>query len=138
MSRDPYQLKVFAMADELVVDIYRETSRFPTEERFGLQSQIRRAALSVPANIVEGCARRSAGEYLRHLDISMGSASEARYLTSLSVRLGYLPSDVGDGLSSRFVEMMRTLQGLIVSVAKFRSLPTKRERASRAQRGPEA
>ena len=88
MSRDHRTLRVFAIADRLVIDIYQTTKQFPTAERYGLQAQIRRAAVSIATNIVEGCARRSRREYLSFLNIATGSASEVRYLCDLSYRLG--------------------------------------------------
>jgi four helix bundle protein len=76
------------------VRIYRCTHEFPREEIYGLRAQLRRAAVSTAANIVEGCARRSEREYLNFLNMSAGSASEARYLIDLSHRLGFLkPED---------------------------------------------
>ncbi len=109
MSRDPWRLKVMVLADELVVDVYKATAAFPIEERFGLQSQIRRAAVSAPSNLVEGCARRTQIDYLRFVNTSLSSASETRYLLGLSHRLGYLDAP---GLVDRYGELIRGLQSL--------------------------
>jgi four helix bundle protein len=79
MARDRTKLKVFHLANQLAVMIHRTTRAFPNAER-DVRSQLRRAALSVPSNIAEGAARRSRGDYLRFLDIALGSASEADYL----------------------------------------------------------
>lgn len=75
--RDHTKLRAFELADDLVLKTYKETSQFPKQEMFGLTSQLRRAAVSIPSNIVEGCARSSEGEYLRFLEIAYGSAKEA-------------------------------------------------------------
>ena len=71
--RDHNKLRAFELADEVAVRAYKITSRFPREELYGLTSQIRRAAVSVPSNIVEGCARESEADYLRFLSIAFGS-----------------------------------------------------------------
>jgi four helix bundle protein len=84
---------VFKLADELVLEVYAESRRFPTDERFGLQSQLRRAAVSTAANIVEGCPRRKEGEYLQFLNVATGSAAEAEYLVRVAFRLGILPRE---------------------------------------------
>ncbi len=116
MSRDPGKLKVFALADELVVMVYRATGRLPVEERFGLQAQTRRAAVSVAANIVEGCARRSLRDYLHFVGIRMASASEVRYLLRLAQRLGFLEQPGADDLVTRYGDLIRGLQTLICSL----------------------
>lgn len=90
MSRDYTKLRVFQLADELVIDVYSVTHRLPDSERYGLQSQTRRAAVSVPTNIVEGSVRRTDRAYLKYLETSLGSACEVRYLLRLCVRLGLL------------------------------------------------
>jgi len=78
------------LADDLTVLIYERTRRFPKEELYGLTSQVRRAASSVPANIAEGSARESQRDYLHFLYIARGSLTEAQYFLHLSHRLGYL------------------------------------------------
>jgi four helix bundle protein len=88
--RDHTKLTAFLKADDLVVEIYRITRDFPPEENFGLKSQIRRAAVSVPSNIVEGCSREGEKEFVRFLDISFGSLRELSYQLNLSSRLGYI------------------------------------------------
>ena len=93
MSRDHRKLTAFVLADELALAVYRASTRFPTAERYGLQAQVRRAAVSVPSNLVEGCARQSEHEYLRFLDVSLGSCREVIYLADFSARLGFIENE---------------------------------------------
>jgi four helix bundle protein len=113
MKRDHRKLTVFKLADELVVDAYRCTQSFPMEERFGLQSQIRRAAVSVPTTIVEGCARRSTRDYLHFMNIAMASASEVQYLLGLAQRLGFLAAADHEQLNRRYGQLVRSTHKLI-------------------------
>ena len=83
------------------------TASFPAAERFGLQSQIRRGAVSVPANLVEGCARRSECDYLHFVGIAIGSASEVRYLVGLAVRLGFANEPDGQRLKVGYSRVIR-------------------------------
>jgi len=118
MSRDHSKLKVFDMADELVLGVYGVTAGFPTEERFGLVSQLRRASVSVPTNIVEGCARRTTREYVHFLEIALGSASEVRYLLDVSHRLGFLSKGNRDALDIQCGALLRSLQRLLDSLGR--------------------
>lgn len=117
MSHDFTKLDVFHMADQLVLDVYRTTVKFPIEERFGLQAQLRRASVSVPSNIVEGSARESNKEYAHFLRVACGSASEARYLFSLARRLAYLQPEVAAECEHRFDRLVRALEVLAQRVA---------------------
>ena len=116
MSRDPRKLRVFTLADELVSEVYRITASFPAEERFGLQSQLRRAAVSAATNIVEACARRSTREYLHFLNMATGSSAEAQYLVDLAQRLHFSTSEACEPVSERYRELLRGLQKLLTSL----------------------
>ena len=116
MSRDPHRLRAFALADDLVRDAYRATAGFPIAERFGLQSQIRCGAVSVPANLVEGCARRSERDDLHLVRIAIGSASEVRYLIGPAVRLGFASGTDGERLKVGSSGVIKALQTLVTSL----------------------
>ncbi len=77
--RDHTKLRAFELADRLALAVYQHTRGFPREELFGLTAQLRRTAVSVPSNIVEGCARNSEADYLHFLDISYASSRETEY-----------------------------------------------------------
>jgi four helix bundle protein len=113
MSRDHRKLRVFVLADQLVLHAYRVSGHFPAAERFGLQSQLRRSALSVATNIVEGSARRTQAEYAHFLNIAASSAAEAEYLVDISRRLGLVTEETGKGLSEEYRKLAGSLQALL-------------------------
>jgi four helix bundle protein len=88
----------------------------PKEERYALQSQIRRAAVSVPANIVEGSARRTTKDYAHFLVIALGSASELQYLLTLAARLKFIEPAVAKDLDDKAGQLLRGLQRLVTSM----------------------
>jgi four helix bundle protein len=114
--RDHRKLRAFELADELALAIYRHTISFPRDEQFGLTSQLRRAAVSVPSNIVEGCARDSLADYIRFLGIAHGSAHEVEYQVSLARRLRYLDDTKAQELAELAIETCKVLNGLIRSL----------------------
>ncbi len=116
MSRDHRKLRVFAIADVLVLKVYRRTRAFPVEERYGLRGQIRRSAVSVPTNIVEGCSRRSTRDYVHFLIVALGSATETRYLLGLARRLGVMPAEDDENLEGRYHELVCALESLVQSL----------------------
>ncbi|HSA04832.1 MAG TPA: four helix bundle protein [Tenuifilaceae bacterium] len=119
--RDHKKLNAFKLADELTLNIYRITSAFPKEEIYGITSQMRRAAVSVPSNIVEGCARESEIEYLRFLEIAFSSLRELAYQFDLSCRLEFVKKDDIQPCSTKLVDTEKVLSGLIRSLRKPKS-----------------
>ena len=87
------ELKIWQKSMDLATKIYSVTSKFPTEEKFGLVSQIRRSAVSIPSNIAEGAGRNSNKSFVQFLRISFGSGNELMTQTMLSRRLGYINED---------------------------------------------
>jgi four helix bundle protein len=110
------KLRAFELADEVALMVYRITREFPREEIYGLTSQMRRAAVSVPSNIVEGCARESQAEYVRFLEIAFGSLRELHYQFGLSKRLGYSDKYDIPGCESKIVEAEKVLGALLRSM----------------------
>ncbi len=91
MTEDRWRkLEVWELADDLAFEIYQVSRNFPKEEIYGITSQIRRAALSIPTNIVEGYSRKGDKELSRFISISLGSLAETKYLIYFSHRLEYL------------------------------------------------
>lgn len=87
------KLLVWQKADDLACQVYLTTKRFPSDELFGVTSQLRRSALSVPTNIVEGSGRQNKGELRQFLNIALGSLSEVEYLLEFSLKLKYLQNE---------------------------------------------
>ena len=105
-------LEVWRFGVELAVECYKTTAAFPRAERYGLASQIQRAATSIPANIAEGQARFSTREFLRYLAIAYGSLAELETHIEVAMRLEYIPCDQARFLTSRMQQIGRLLNGL--------------------------
>jgi four helix bundle protein len=109
-------LLVWQKSMSLVTDCYRLTECFPDRERYGLSSQLQRAAVSIPANIAEGNARRSTGAYINHLSIGTGSLAELETHLLIAANLGYIRATDCDPVLSKIEEVRRMLAGLIRSL----------------------
>jgi four helix bundle protein len=118
MIRDITKIKAWQYADHLTIKVYSVTKKFPKEELYGLVSQLRRAAVSVPTNIVEGASREHKKEYLQFLYISRGSLEEIRYLIHLAERLNYFSNGNYTELNELVENTSKTLHGLVVAVQK--------------------
>lgn len=111
--KDFRDLKVWEKAHRLALSAYRATRDFPSNEQYGLTSQIRRAAVSIPTNIAEGCGRSGDADFARFLDIAFGSASELEYLLHLSREMDLLKPDTGNQLHADVVEVKRMLAAFL-------------------------
>jgi four helix bundle protein len=109
-------LDVWKLSVDLVEDCYRATAAFPKEEIYGMTSQIRRAAVSIPANIAEGYGRDQTGYFIQFLKISQGSARELETHLLIAARLGLLTSEAAKPLQSQCERICKMLRSLIRSI----------------------
>jgi len=111
--RDFKKLKVWEKAHTFTLQVYKITKNFPSDERFGLTAQLRRAAASVPTNIAEGCGRDSERELVRFMSIAAGSASEVEYQLLLACELNYIQDEKYRELNQQINEVKRMLNSFI-------------------------
>ena len=112
--KDFRKLQVWEKSHALVLKVYKNSRTFPKEERYGLTSQLRRSAISIPSNIAEGCGRKGDAELSRFLNIALGSASELEYQCFLAQDLGYWQNDLDyKQINRETVEIKRMLAALI-------------------------
>ena len=110
------KLKVWQETHKLVLEIYKVTARFPKSETYGLVDQLKRAAYSVPANIVEGQSRNTTKEYLQFLYNARASLEEVRYFLLLSYDLDFLIENIYKELEQKYESASKMLNGLIKSL----------------------
>ncbi len=111
-------LQVWVRSLDWAENIYKTTARWPSDERFGLISQIRRSAVSIVSNIAEGAARRTTGEFIQFIGIAQGSLAEAETQLILAKRLGYVADEQARALLSGSDEISRMLAALAAALAK--------------------
>jgi four helix bundle protein len=114
--KDFKELKVWHKAYHLALSIYEASQSFPREEMYGLTSQLRRAAVSIGANIAEGCGRRSDGELVRFLQIARGSSAEVEHHLLLARDLKFLQAAMHQDIEKRLQEVQRMLTSLVSSI----------------------
>ncbi len=110
------ELSIWQKSHSLTLKIYRYTNTFPKEDLYGLVSQMRRSASSIPTNIAEGCGRNSTPEMKRFLIISTGSASELEYQLILSKDLSYLTESIFEELLNELYEIRKMIHGFITKM----------------------
>ena len=111
--KDFRSLNVWEKSHELALLIYKHSKQYPKEELFGLTSQIRRASVSVPTNIAEGCGRGSDNDFARFIQIALGSASELEYLIQLSFDLNYIKNEIFTTLTDKTIHIKKMLTSLL-------------------------
>ncbi len=121
MLKNYKELMVWQKAYGLCLDVYRVTASFPAEERYGLVSQLRRAAVSVPSNIAQGYGRKTTGEYVQLLHVPYASLCELETQMLLAVDLGFLRSEQADSLRGVIGDVERLLKALIESLKRKQS-----------------
>ena len=134
MARDHRKLRVFHDAHEMVLKVYRLTRDFPRHEWYALRLQLRKSAVSVPSNIVEGSARLTTREYVNFLNISRGSAAEANYLVDLAAELGYLSGAAFKELNDRTTAVCAQLEALLQAMTAKLAEEDAQRRARRRRR----
>jgi len=112
------ELTVWQKADELAVRVYAITSKFPREYLYDLTSQLRRAALSIPTNLAEGCASPHSGELLQFINIAKRSLSETQYLLEFANKIGLINSADVSVMDQNCLEIERMLKALNLSITK--------------------
>ena len=117
-TRGYRELIVWQKAMDLVPGVYQLVRKLPREELYAMSSQIRRAVISIPANIAEGQARQHPAEFAQHLSIARGSLAELDTLLMATERLGYLQTEDLEAISPLMIEVRRLLQGLLQSIRK--------------------
>ena len=119
MKLNTYQeLIVWQKAMDLVEAVHKASSGFPRDEIYGLTSQIRKAAVSIPSNVAEGQGRRTTADFLRHLSIAYGSLLEVETQTLIASRLSYLATEKSNELLKQTAEVGRLMNGLMSSLSK--------------------
>jgi four helix bundle protein len=113
MEKPHKRLEAWKQSMDLVIEIYRTTEGFPSQEIYGLTNQIRRAAVSIPSNIAEGAARQTKKEFSNYLHMAQGSLSELDTQIELARRLGYLDAKSWSALDTRMEQIDKMISGLI-------------------------
>ena len=133
--KDFRKLKVWEKSHALAIEVYRATAGFPKGEVFGLTAQMRRACVSIPSNLAEGCGRRTDAELARLATFCLGAASELEYQFLLARDLGYLEEQEAVALAGAVVEVKRMTSGLISRLgrAPHRPAPTRPSAEQRAE-----